>query len=118
MSLSRRFTGLSLSPAYLPARSPSSCIRGHPTVLRRKPPGALLSKTAHAIEREHLVLAAIQHYNATASPEAQVPAPKVYGLCEDQKVIGSSFYLMEFVKGRIFGDVRLQELPEKDRKEW
>lgn len=36
----------------------------------------------------------------------------------DEDVVGSRFYLMEFVQGRIFGDVRLQELEEKDRREW
>ncbi|KAL7415579.1 hypothetical protein BDY24DRAFT_381593 [Mrakia frigida] len=96
-------------------------VNNHPTVLRRKPPGVLLSPTAHAIEREHLILSAIQSYNE-ALPASQlnkrVPAPRVYGeVCTDEKVVGSRFYLMEFLEGRIFGDVRLQELAKKDREE-
>ncbi|CAO3600351.1 unnamed protein product [Absidia cylindrospora] len=79
-------------------------------VLRKKPPGALLSKTAHAIEREYRIINALgQHTN--------VPVPKVYALCEDASVIGTPFYVMEFLKGRIFEDVRMLSLPFEDRRQ-
>jgi aminoglycoside phosphotransferase (APT) family kinase protein len=55
-------------------------------VLRKKPPGALLSATAHAVEREFRVLNAL----GTAS---DVPVPKVYVLCEDTSIIGTPFYV-------------------------
>ena len=55
-------------------------------VLRRQPPGKLL-KSAHAVDREYKVLAALAN--------TDVPVAKVYHLCEDRGVIGSMFYLME-----------------------
>ncbi|KAH7066141.1 kinase-like domain-containing protein [Paraphoma chrysanthemicola] len=63
-------------------------------VLRKKPPGKLVSKTAHKVEREYRILHALE--------STDVPVPKVYGLCEDEGVIGSPFYIMEFLDGRIF----------------
>ncbi|ORZ03769.1 kinase-like domain-containing protein [Syncephalastrum racemosum] len=79
-------------------------------VLRKKPPGALLSKTAHAVEREYRILNAL-------GTSSDVPVPKVYTLCEDTGVIGTPFYVMEFLKGRIFSDVRLLSLPYEERKQ-
>lgn len=55
-------------------------------VMRKKPPGALLSKTAHAVEREYWVLRAL-------STSTDVPVPKVYTLCEDPSIIGTPFYV-------------------------
>ena len=72
-------------------------------VLRRKPPGTLLG-SAHAVDREFRVMAALQN--------TDVPVAKVYHLCEDDSVIGSMFYVMEYVDGRIFWD---PTLPEVDR---
>jgi aminoglycoside phosphotransferase (APT) family kinase protein len=70
----------------------------HRYVLRRKPPGPLLP-SAHAIEREYRVMAALQG--------SEVPVPRVHLLCEDTAVIGSAFYLMDHVEGRIFWDPQL-----------
>src|SRR5579883_2563759 len=75
-------------------------------VLRRKPPGKLL-KSAHAVDREFRVLSALQ--------KAGFPAPRPIALCEDDAVIGSAFYLMEHVDGRIFWDPALPELPREAR---
>ncbi len=61
-------------------------------VLRRKPPGKLLP-SAHAIEREYRVMAALR--------DSAVPVPRMHCLCEDASVIGSAFYVMEQVQGRI-----------------
>lgn len=72
-------------------------------VLRRKPPGPLLP-SAHAVDREFRVMRAL-----AATP---VPVPRVYALCEDDSVIGSAFYVMEFLDGRIFWDQRLPEIPD------
>lgn len=77
-------------------------------VLRRKPPGALLA-SAHAVEREYRVLHALQ--------DTDVPVPQVYCLCEDDNVIGSSFYVMEYLEGRTFWDPTLPEIrSRKERK--
>ena len=89
-------------------------------VLRKKPSGSLLSKTAHQIEREYAILSALHAYNIrpSTSPEKRVPIPIPYVLCEDDGVIGTPFYVMEFLEGRIFTDVRMLEIPKEDRKEW
>jgi aminoglycoside phosphotransferase (APT) family kinase protein len=70
-------------------------------VLRRKPPGKLL-KMAHMIEREFRVLRALEGVN--------YPAPRALALCEDEDVIGTAFYLMSFVDGRVLWDPALPEL--------
>src|SRR5436305_6910962 len=70
-------------------------------VLRRKPPGPLLP-SAHAVDREFRVMRAL-----AATP---VPVPRVHALCEDDTVIGSAFYVMEYLDGRIFWDQRLPEI--------
>ena len=70
-------------------------------VLRRKPPGQLL-KSAHAVEREFRVQAALA--------ATDVPVPRMIALCEDEGVIGSVFYLMSHVEGRSYDDPRLPGL--------
>ncbi|BFZ64624.1 hypothetical protein YB2330_005774 [Saitoella coloradoensis] len=77
-------------------------------VLRKKPPGQLLSKTAHAVEREYKVLRAIQ--------DTPVPVPKVYCLCEDESIVGTPFYIMQFLKGRIFTNPRLPDLSAEEQR--
>lgn len=64
-------------------------------VLRRKPPGKIL-KGAHAVEREYRVTRALSG--------AGFPVARLYGLCEDEKVIGTPFYVMDMVEGRVFWD--------------
>ena len=71
-----------------------SCADQH-WVLRRKPPGVLLA-SAHAVDREYRVMAALAGTG--------VPVPRVYALCDDPAVIGSSFFVMDHVQGRVFAD--------------
>jgi aminoglycoside phosphotransferase (APT) family kinase protein len=78
-------------------------------VLRRKPPGQLL-KSAHAVDREYRVIKALA--------DTAVPVAKAYHLCEDNSVVGSMFYLMEFVDGRILWDAALPELNNTQRSEF
>lgn len=94
--------------------------RGARYVLRKKPEGALLSKTAHQVEREYTILHALHKHNSTlpASTDRRVPVPEPIILCEDSKVIGTPFYVMEFLDGRIFTDVTMPEVSVQDRKEW
>ncbi len=73
-------------------------------VLRRQPPGKLL-KSAHAVDREYRVLDALVDSN--------VPVAKVYHLCEDTSLIGSMFYVMEYVEGRVFWNSALPEISDK-----
>ncbi|KAF8329088.1 kinase-like protein [Cantharellus anzutake] len=86
-------------------------------VLRKKPSGTLLSPTAHAIEREFRVLSALQLYNEhTKDDTRKIPIPNPIILCEDQAVIGTSFYVMEFLEGRIFADFKMPQLSPSERK--
>jgi len=75
-------------------------------VLRRKPPGKLLP-SAHAVDREYTVMKALGG--------AGFPSPVMYGLCMDRDVIGTEFYVMEFVEGRIFWDPLLPGLSNDER---
>jgi len=75
-------------------------------VLRRKPPGVLL-KSAHAVDREFRVQKALA--------DTDVPVAKMHLLCEEDDVIGSAFYVMDFVEGRNFDDPRLPELDNEQR---
>lgn len=70
-------------------------------VLRCQPPGELL-KSAHAVDREYRVLAALEGTN--------VPVARVYHLCEDKDVIGSMCYLMEYCEGNVYWDSALPEV--------
>ncbi|MEJ6395385.1 phosphotransferase family protein [Gymnodinialimonas sp. 2305UL16-5] len=88
------------NPTYLIEAS------GAKVVLRRKPAGVLL-KSAHAVEREFRVQRALA--------ASDVPVPRVLALCERSEVIGSVFYVMEYMDGRVFDDPRLQEISKLER---
>ena len=75
-------------------------------VLRRKPPGNLLP-SAHAVDREYRVI--------TALARAGIPVPKSRVLCEDESVIGTMFYVMDFVEGRVFWDPSLPGMGKAER---
>jgi aminoglycoside phosphotransferase (APT) family kinase protein len=77
-------------------------------VLRRKPPGTLLP-SAHAIDREYKIMRALA--------ASGVPVPKVHALCEDPAIIGTAFFLMEYVEGRVFWDPLLPGLQPAQRAE-
>jgi aminoglycoside phosphotransferase (APT) family kinase protein len=76
-------------------------------VLRKKPPGVLLPK-AHAIEREYQIYRALE--------DTDVPVPRTYLLCEDASIIGTPFYVMDYVEGRNFRDSSLRELQPDERR--
>ena len=76
-------------------------------VMRKKPPGTLLP-SAHLIEREFRIMGALR--------ETVVPVPTMRHLCEDASIIGTPFYVMDHVEGRVFQDPHLTDLaPEKRR---
>ncbi|KAI9692947.1 MAG: hypothetical protein M1822_004942 [Bathelium mastoideum] len=78
---------------------------GNKFVLRKKPPGQLLSKTAHKVEREYRIIHALE--------DTDVPVPKTYCLCQDDSVVGTAFYIMEYLDGRIFEDPTMPDILEK-----
>jgi aminoglycoside phosphotransferase (APT) family kinase protein len=83
--------------------------RGTKFVLRKKPPGKLVSKSAHKVEREYRIINALQN--------TDVPVPKTYGLCEDDSVVGSPFYIMEFLDGRIITEPHFPGVSPEERNE-
>jgi aminoglycoside phosphotransferase (APT) family kinase protein len=96
-----QFTGGQSNPTFLLETSD-----GDEYVLRKQPPGDLLS-SAHAIDREFRVMTALAGSN--------VPVPRLRGYCEDPDVIGTPFYLMDYQPGRIFTDPLLPTLTPIER---
>ncbi len=80
---------------------------GRRYVLRKQPPGELLP-SAHQVDREHRVMAALA--------ETGVPVPRMVALCNDTAVIGTRFYVMEWVAGRVFTETRLPSLAPPERR--
>mgnify|MGYP003636378931 CR=1 FL=1 len=95
-----KFAGGQSNPTYLIAAASGKY------VLRRKPPGELL-KSAHAVDREFRVMQALAN--------TEVPVPKMRVLCDDSSVIGSMFYVMDYLDGRIFWDAALPEQTPVER---
>jgi aminoglycoside phosphotransferase (APT) family kinase protein len=97
----RQFSGGQSNPTYLlttPERR---------YVLRRKPPGVLLA-SAHAVDREYRVLAAL-------GAMSDVPVPRVLALCMDPAVIGTAFYVMDHIEGRVLRDAAFPEVGRDER---
>ncbi|RPI13922.1 MAG: phosphotransferase family protein [Lysobacterales bacterium] len=95
-----QFKGGQSNPTYLVTAGSSRY------VLRRKPPGKLLP-SAHAVDREYRVIRALDG--------SAVPVARARALCEDDAVIGTAFYVMDYVPGRVFWDPRLPELGREER---
>jgi aminoglycoside phosphotransferase (APT) family kinase protein len=76
-------------------------------VLRRKPPGKLLP-SAHAVDREYRVISALHG--------AGIPVARTYALCQDDGVIGTAFYIMEYVEGRVLWDGSLPGMQREERR--
>lgn len=75
-------------------------------VLRKKPPGVLLA-TAHQVDREYAAMRALK--------DTDVPVPNARILCQDPAIIGTDFYVMDYVPGRILMDASLPNVSPKDR---
>jgi aminoglycoside phosphotransferase (APT) family kinase protein len=97
----QRFKGGQSNPTFLLTDA-----RGQRYVLRKQPHGALLP-SAHALDREYRVMKALER--------TEVPVARMLAYCDDLTVIGTTFYVMEFVDGRIFWDPSLPELDETHR---
>jgi len=76
-------------------------------VLRKKPPGKLLP-SAHLVEREYRVMKALA--------QTDVPVPAMHLLCEDDDVIGTTFFVMEFLEGRVLPDPSIPEASSAERQ--
>ena len=97
----RQFAGGESNPTYLLSSA------GHDYVLRKKPPGKLLP-SAHAVEREYRVITALR--------DTDVPVPRTYHLCDDESIIGTPFFVMEKVEGRVLRNPALPGLPPTERR--
>ncbi len=95
------FVGGQSNPTYLLKTQRESY------VLRRKPPGKLL-KSAHAVDREYKVIAALN--------KTDVPVPKAYIHCEDESVIGTEFFLMSFVDGEVMWEPHIPQASNEERQ--
>src|SRR2546427_8765885 len=96
----RQFRGGQSNPTYHLSAG------GREYVLRRKPPGKLLP-SAHAVDREYRVI--------TALGKTGFPVPRTFALCEDDAVIGTAFYLMDCVHGRIITDPAIPDVTPRER---
>ena len=97
----RQFKGGQSNPTY------ELTTPGHTYVLRRKPPGTLLP-SAHAVDREFTVISALHAQG--------YPVARPYALCADDGVIGSMFYVMDKVEGRVLWDLKLPGMTPADRR--
>ena len=75
-------------------------------VMRKKPPGKLL-KSAHQVDREYRIMKALA--------DTDVPVPRMVALCEDESIIGTAFYVMEYLEGRIFRDPQMPGASRAER---
>jgi aminoglycoside phosphotransferase (APT) family kinase protein len=75
-------------------------------VLRRKPPGTLLP-SAHAVDREYRIIRALAN--------SEVPVPRVHALCADDAIIGTMFFVMDYVEGRQYADTKMPEANADER---
>ncbi len=98
----RRISGGQSNPTFF-VDSPS-----HRLVLRKQPEGAVLP-SAHAVDREHRVQAALA--------DSGVPVPRMVHFCADASVIGTPFYIMQFLDGRIFADCDLAPAAPGERRQ-
>ncbi len=96
----KKFKGGQSNPTYLLATPAGKY------VLRRKPPGKLLP-SAHAVDREYRVMTALGRFG--------FPVPRTFALCEDAEIIGTAFFIMEMVEGRIFWDASLPDIEPMER---
>lgn len=96
----RQFSGGQSNPTFLLEAG------GRRYVMRKKPPGQLL-KSAHQVDREFKAMKAL---SAT-----DVPVPRMHVLCEDESVVGTAFYVMDYLEGRIFRNPQLPECSSSER---
>ena len=96
----RRFKGGQSNPTY------QLVTANRRYVLRRKPPGTLLP-SAHAVDREYKVIKALSGVG--------FPVPRPFALCTDESVIGTMFYVMEMIEGRVLWDMELPGMTPAER---
>lgn len=76
-------------------------------VLRKKPPGTLLPR-AHAVDREHRVMHALNN--------TPVPVPRMVAYCEDTSIVGAEFFVMEYIDGRVIPPATMEPVAKEQRR--
>lgn len=89
------------NPTYFIKDSKNICY-----VLRKKPPGKLLA-SAHQVEREYRIMTSLKN--------TKVPVPHCYCICNDPDVIGTQFFVMEHINGRVIRDPSLPDFTPRER---
>lgn len=97
----QQFQGGQSNPTYLVETA------GRRYVLRKKPPGKVLP-SAHMVEREYRVVRALAEHT-------DLPVPRTHVLCEDKSVIGTPFYVMDFIPGRVLSHPMLDDVEKSQR---
>ncbi len=97
-----QFKGGQSNPTFL-----LKTANGRRLVLRRKPPGKLLP-SAHAVDREYRII--------TALAQTDVPVARSHALCLDESIVGTAFYIMDYVEGRVFWEPTLPGLGRDERR--
>ena len=92
----------------------------HQFVLRRKP-NKVAHPSSHALHREYRVLESLTNYNQQLLRDNNninytIPVPRLYAYCNDASILGAEFYIMEYVKGRIFVDPRMPSMANSDER--
>lgn len=100
----RQFQGGASNPTFLLTTQRGGAETHY--VLRKKPPGELLA-SAHQVDREYKVMKALW--------DTDVPVPRMRCLCEDPEIIGTTFYVMDYMQGRVFRDATLPGLSPAER---
>jgi len=98
----QQFEGGQSNPTFLLTAG-----EGKKYVLRKKPPGKLLP-SAHQVDREFRVMKALE--------KSDVPVPEMYLLCEDENIIGTTFFVMQYVQGRLLEDITLPDMTPDERR--
>ncbi len=96
----KQFQGGQSNPTYLLSAGDARY------VLRKKPPGKLLP-SAHQVDREYRVMSTLA--------ATDVPVPRMRLLCEDESILGTTFYVMDYLEGRVFADPLLPDCPAEER---
>lgn len=97
----QQFEGGQSNPTYVLSAN------GQRWVMRKRPPGKLLP-SAHAVDREYRVITALQ--------DTEVPVPETYLYCEDPEIVGTDFFIMEMVDGRVTSQDALPNLEPNERR--
>ena len=111
------------NPTYLLTISKGNTTQNTVQLVLRRKPNKVAHPTSHALHREYRVLESLTRYNTQLKRQQQhdsfdrsVPVPYPYAYCKDESILGAEFYIMEYIKGRIFVDPRMPGIGSKDER--